>query len=90
MSAPYTAILSHVAQRAWDRLPVPVLDAVEAAIDELCRLRLDASNTSQLAGPEKSYRKCVGSYRVVFELNHDREQIHVHDVGDRKNIYKKR
>ena len=43
--------------------------------------------TGDLAG---FYKLRVGDYRIIYEILHDEEVIVIHEIGHRREIYRKR
>ena len=73
--------------RAFDALPSSVGVSVQAKIDEM-GIRLESFPHQRLTGrPEFKLR--VGDYRVLYEYDVAEGRIHLHYVGNRREIYKR-
>jgi len=76
------------AKRAFERLDAGQRQRILAAVDELCRDPLTASNVKALAGPLKGkYRKRVGDFRVIYSLDHQSRELYVLTIDQRGNVY---
>jgi mRNA interferase RelE/StbE len=79
-------IWSATFSRAFDRLPASVREAVQSKVDEM-GVRLETFPHKRLQGrPEFKLR--VGDYRVLYEFDVKLGHIHLHYVGNRRDIYK--
>jgi len=87
VNMPYVAILSRDAVRCLDRLRDKEAMLIEAALDDLSLQRLAASHVKKLKGVEGQYRKRVGNFRILFEVDEKREQVYIFDIADRKDAY---
>jgi mRNA interferase RelE/StbE len=73
--------------RSFDSLPSSVRDAVQRKVDEM-GTRLEAFPHQRLQGrPEFKLR--IGDYRVLYEFDVKLGLIHLHYVGNRREIYKR-
>jgi mRNA interferase RelE/StbE len=73
--------------RSFDSLPPSVRTDVETKVDEL-GTRLESFPHKRLQGrPEFKLR--VGDYRVLYEFDVKLGRIHLHYVGNRREIYKR-
>lgn len=80
-------IWSHTFSKAFDDLPPGIREAVQRKIDEM-GMRLDHFPHKRLQGrPEFKLR--VGDYRVLYEFDLKPGRIHLHYVGNRREIYKR-
>ena len=78
------------AARELERLDKPIARRIVERINWLAAnlddLRPEAY-TGDLAG---LYKLRAGSYRVIYELLHDEKTIVIHQIGHRREIYRKR
>jgi len=73
--------------KAFDSLPSAVRDAVQRKVDEM-GTRLGNFPHKRLQGrPEFKLR--VGDYRILYEFDVKQGRIHLHYVGNRREIYKR-
>jgi mRNA interferase RelE/StbE len=80
-------IWSHTFSKAFDDLPPGIREAVQHKIDEM-GVRLENFPHKRLQGrPEFKLR--VGDYRVLYEFDLKPGRIHLHYVGNRREIYKR-
>jgi mRNA interferase RelE/StbE len=80
-------IWSTTFSRAFDVLPLTVREAVQSKIDDM-GMRLEAFPHKRLTGrPECKLR--VGDFRVLYEYDVAQGRIHLHYVGNRRDIYKR-
>ncbi len=79
-------IWSATFSRAFDALPSAARATVQNKVDEM-GARLERFPHQRLQGrPEFKLR--VGDYRVLYEFDVKLGRIYLHDVGNRRNIYK--
>ena len=80
-------IWSPTFSRSFDNLPPAVRADVERKVDEM-GARLESFPHKRLQGrPEFKLR--VGDYRVLYEFDVMLGRIHLHYVGNRREIYKR-
>lgn len=80
-------IWSATYSKAFDMLPEPIRRAVQEKVDEMGS-RLSVFPHKRLSGrPECRLR--VGDYRVLYEFNAERGRVHLHYVGNRREIYRR-
>jgi mRNA-degrading endonuclease RelE of RelBE toxin-antitoxin system len=73
--------------KAFDSLPASVRAVIERKVDEM-GTRLESFPHQRLQGrPEFKLR--VGDHRVLYEFDVKRGRIHLHYVGNRREIYKR-
>jgi len=63
---------------------------VSRLLDRIDRLPANPipSQTTKLQGAERLYRLRVGDYRIVYEVDREAEQITVHYVRHRRDVYR--
>jgi len=90
MSDRFDVYLLPHAQRDLKGLANPDLERIEHAVKELATASdpRTSANTKKLKGTGKVYSKRVGNFRILFEIDDAKRQIHVLRAGDRKDIYK--
>jgi mRNA interferase RelE/StbE len=73
--------------RAFDALPPSIREAVQRKVDEM-GARLEFFSHQRLQNrPEFKLR--VGDYRVLYEFDVKLGRVHLHYVGNRRDIYKR-
>jgi mRNA interferase RelE/StbE len=73
-----------------ERLDKPVARRITERINWLAANLDDIrpeSYTGNLAG---LYKFRVGDYRVIYEILHDEQVVVIHEIGHRRDIYRKR
>jgi mRNA-degrading endonuclease RelE of RelBE toxin-antitoxin system len=61
-------------------------DTIRATLDELAAVDLAATHVKKLREPEKGFRKRVGEYRVMFEV--EGQVYSVYSIVLRKDAYR--
>ena len=80
-------IWSPTFSRSFDDLPSSIRETVQRKVDEM-GTRLESFPHKRLQGrPEFKLR--VGDYRVLYEFDVKLGRIHLHYVGNRREIYKR-
>jgi mRNA interferase RelE/StbE len=80
-------IWSPTFSRSFDELPSAIRETVQRKVDEM-GTRLESFPHKRLQGrPEFKLR--VGDYRVLSEFDAKLGLIHLHYVGNRREIYKR-
>ena len=85
----HSIVIKRSALKALSKLPEKESTKISDAIDKLAD---DArpDGCKKLEGRGDSYRIRVGNYRVIYEINDDELMILVVEIGNRKEIYKKK
>jgi mRNA interferase RelE/StbE len=79
-------LLTKRAQRDLVSIPLQIQRRLVGALDELTEKGTSASNTKKLRTPFPGYRKRVGDYRILFEVN---EEIAViYRISKRSEAYR--
>lgn len=73
-------------RKSVERLPLDIQDAINEAILSLERFPT-VSNITRLRGYDNTWRKRVGNYRIVFEVQNQALVVMVVKVGHRKDVY---
>jgi mRNA interferase RelE/StbE len=74
---------------AWrdiERLPRNIQERVVAAIEDLAFDPRPAA-AHPLTGAGRAYTLRIGSYRAIYEVEHDAGQVVIYRVGNRRDIY---
>ncbi len=79
-------LLSRRAEKEFESLPPVHQKRIVLAFDELVAFGIKASNTKRLKTPFPGYRKRVGDYRILFEVNE--EIIVIYRVTKRSEAYR--
>jgi mRNA interferase RelE/StbE len=73
----------------YERLDAKTQARVDRAVQEICKSPLTSSNVKPLHGDYKGcFRKRIGSYRLIYTLDHSKNTLSVLVLDDRKDIYK--
>ena len=78
-------LLTKQADKELASLPQTGQKRIILAFDEMVDLGVKASNTKKLQTPFPGYRKRVGDYRILFEIN--QELIIIYRVTKRSEAY---
>ena len=84
----YSVIVSKSAKKTLSKLPNEVVKKILDALDDLVE-EPRPMGYIQLKG-RGGYRIRVGNYRVIYDINDDELLILVVEIGNRKEIYKKK
>ena len=80
-------IWSPTFSRSFDELPSAIREMVQRKVDEM-GTRLESFPHKRLQGrPEFKLR--VGDYRVLYEFDVQLGRLHLHYVGNRREIYQR-
>lgn len=82
----YKLLLTKSSEKELSSLPRKINQRVAQALDELTIYGAKASNTKKLQTPFPGYRKRVGDYRILFEVNDD--FIIVYRINKRSEAYR--
>ena len=80
-------IWSATFSRAFDALPASVRQAVQSKVDEMGG-RLEIFPHKRLQG-RAEFKLRVGDYRVLYEFDAKLGRIHLHYIGNRRDIYRR-
>ena len=84
----YSVTVSKSAKKTLSKLPNEVIKKILDALDDLVE-EPRPMGYIQLKG-RSGYRIRVGNYRVIYDVNDDELLILVMEIGNRKEIYKKK
>ena len=84
----YSVIVSKSAKKTLSKLPNEVVKKILDALDDLVE-EPRPMGYIQLKG-RGGYRIRIGNYRVIYDINDDELLILVVEIGNRKEIYKKK
>jgi len=85
----YKVEFSRQAEKEFERIFRSDRSLYERFLNSLAVIAKDPSEGKSLRGPLRgllSYR--MGSYRILYEIHHNRLVVVVVDLGHRKDIYK--
>ncbi len=82
-----TQVCAHKFDQRFYALPKDIQERIQRRIDELGR-NLRRFSHQRLQGVD-AFRLRVGDYRIVYELNVERNEVYLITVGNRREIYKK-
>jgi mRNA interferase RelE/StbE len=80
-------IWSPTFSRSFDDLPSAIRETVQCKVDEMGS-RLESFPHKRLQG-RSEFKLRVGDYRVLYEFDPKLGRIHLHYVGNRRDIYKR-
>ena len=85
----YSIIIGRNASKSLGGIPNKDAKRIADAINDLAE---DArpNGCKKLQSKGDSYRIRVGNYRIIYEINDDELLVLVVEIGDRKEIYKKK
>ena len=77
--------------KQFSKLPVQKYDQVFSGIISLSLDPLsEAIDTTKLTDEDQLYRLRVGDYRVIYSPNHDKKELNIKSIAQRKDAYKKK
>ena len=76
-------------QKTLSKLPNEVIKKILDAIAELAD-NARPNGCKKLQSKGDFYRIRVGNYRIIYDINDDELLVLVVEIGDRKEIYKKK
>lgn len=79
-------LLTKRAEKDLQALPTPIAKRISAAIEDLATSGIQSSNIKKLKTPFPGYRKRIGDYRLLFEVNE--EVILIYRISKRSEAYK--
>jgi mRNA interferase RelE/StbE len=79
-------LLTKRTEKELSELPQASQKRIVAALDELSELGTKSSNTKKLQTPFLGYRKRVGDYRILFEVND--ELMIIYRITKRSEAYR--
>jgi mRNA interferase RelE/StbE len=82
-----TQIWVHKFDQRFHALPKALQERIQQRIDEL-GLRLRDFQHQRLQGVD-AFKLRVGDYRVIYQLNMERNELILLTVGNRRDVYKK-
>jgi mRNA interferase RelE/StbE len=80
----YGLIFSRTAEKQLKKLPRKDQERINAVLDR-ARIRPEA-HFERMVG-EPIYKLRAGDYRIIADIQHERIEIHIIEIGDRKNDY---
>ena len=81
-----TQICSHRLDHRFYSLPAQIQERIQERIDELGR-NLRGFPHYRMQGVQ-GFRLRVGDYRIIYEFNVEKNELHLIAVGNRREIYK--
>ena len=77
------------AAKFYKRLDDDARGRVDEAIDELLEDPLHAASTKPLSGPLAGLRsRRIGNLRLIYSFEPDSKVVYIHDLADRKDVYR--
>jgi mRNA interferase RelE/StbE len=82
----YSILFTESADKQLQKLSASVQRLI---VDKIKKLDINQPNNNikKLVGFLDFYRLCVGDYRVVYQIKHDKLIVLIVKVGHRKNVY---
>jgi mRNA interferase RelE/StbE len=87
---PYLVEFLRSAVRELESLPKSRQRQLAGQIDALAEDPYQAAGVSKLEGEEKLYRKRVGDYRILFEIDSTKKVVTIAKIGHRSDVYRRR
>lgn len=86
----YEILLSHEAEKQYDRLPPEIKRKINKCIDGLSDSPLSGPNIKKLHGELEGKLRCrAGSYRIIYAVDSARKIVKIFAIGSRGDVYKK-
>ena len=85
--ASFNIFLKPSVQQDLRRLPKKIVSNVWTRIEKL-KEEPFPHGVTKLEGAEKLYRIRVGDYRIVYQVDTDAQQITIHFVRHRRDVYR--
>jgi mRNA interferase RelE/StbE len=82
-----TQISSHRFDQKFFDLPPSIQSRIQAKIDSVGR-RLKTFSHFRMEGVD-TFRLRVGDYRVIYQVNFDKNEVYLITLGHRREIYKR-
>ena len=82
----HSILLTKQAEKELAQLTNTVAKRVAAALDELSVRGIKSSNVRKLQTPFPGFRKRVGDYRILFEVNE--EIVVIYKISKRADVYR--
>ncbi len=79
-------LLTKHADKELTRLPPSISKRLATALDELSERGIKSSNVKKLQTPFPGFRKRVGDYRILFEINE--EMVIIYKISKRADVYR--
>lgn len=84
----YKIVYRHTAEKDLCKIPAELLRRIIDRINALAENPFPAGAVL-LKGGDRLYRIRIGEYRVVYEIVKEREEIVIHYVRHRRDVYRK-
>lgn len=85
----YKLIIDKKAEKYIKKLDYPTQKRILNAMTELAKNPFADMSVARMKGYTNTFRKRVGNYRIIFEIDQGKLIILVLKVGSRGDIYKK-
>lgn len=82
----YKLLVTKSSAKELEKLPKTISTRMVVALDELAIRGVTSSNVKKLQTPFPGYRKRIGDYRILFEINN--ELIVVYKISKRADVYR--
>jgi len=82
----YRIFLSPKAAKFLEKAPREIQKRIDDTLLLLINGKFQALNVKKLAD-SKLFRKRIGDYRIIFEIDNERKALVVYRIGHRKDVY---
>lgn len=83
----FTVLYDKRVFKDMDRIPNKDTKKIADRLAQLAKVPLPVGS-EKLMGGAGMYRIRQGNYRILYTVNHPQKQVHVHHVGNRKEVYR--
>jgi mRNA interferase RelE/StbE len=85
---PFNIILKPSVEKDLRKLPTSVVQQVFGAFDRLV-VEPSVPPDRKLSGTERTWRRRVGDYRIIYELDIPNHTVIIHYVRHRREVYRR-
>lgn len=83
----YELVWLSAVKREYDELSPRSRERIDVALDELKADPFAASNVKRLHGHSADYRKRVGDYRILYDVDTEKKVVRLLHIGPRDKAY---
>lgn len=84
---PFNILLKPSIEKDLRKLPAAVVQQIFAAVERMAE-KPSAPPDRKLSGTERTWRRRVGDYRIIYELDLPAHTVIIHHVRHRKEVYR--
>ena len=85
---PFNILLKPSVEKDLRKLPAPVVRQVYEALEKLAETP-SVPPDRKLSGTERTWRRRVGDYRIIYELELSSQTVIIHYVRHRREVYRR-